>query len=201
MKKQNYYEINAISRMLEELEDLLNEQPYFSALFIALALPDALGKLEFPQEKKAVKSRYVKWFDGHVKNGFGLLYSDPRNEKEWHFDGEKCFQLRCGLLHEASNDISEKTGIEEFVLVFNDQRYLTGITCGMEPNFERFEPGSECVPSSPYIYLGVNEICRDILEAAKQFVEDNPNLDYPRIKMNRGGGKSMARLFDSKNWP
>lgn len=33
------------------------------------------------------------------------------------------------------------------------------------------------------------------MEAAECFLENNPNLDFPKLKMNQGGGKFQKRFM------
>lgn len=195
---ENYVEINTVSELLNEIKLLLDGKRYLGALFLALTLPDSLGKLAYPSIDK-VGERYIKWFDENVYNIFGLLYSDPFYSNSVHFDGKACYQLRCKLLHESTNDIAEKTGIEEFVLGFNDQRFFTGGLSGNEYRFEEWTSGMDEVPQTLYLYVGVKEICTDVMEAAERFLANNPHLDYPKLKMNHGGGKFPKDLWIG--WP
>ena len=198
---ENYIEVNTIAELLKETRALLESKRYLGALYIALTIPDSLGKLAYPELEKVV-DRYIRWFDEHVHNIFGLLYSDPFYDKGIHFDGKKCYQLRCKLLHESTNDIAEKTEVGEFVLGFNDQRFFTGQLSGTEYKWDEYDPKTGKVPFVDYLYVGVREICTDILEAAERFVASHPNLDYPKLKMNRGGGKfpkdMISASFGSK---
>ena len=49
---ENYFEVNSIAELLKELRSLLKTGHYFGALFIALSLPDSLGKLAYPETEK-----------------------------------------------------------------------------------------------------------------------------------------------------
>ena len=191
---ENYEDISTIPMLISEAKELLETGKYLSALYITLTLPDSLGKLVYPNASSN-KERYIKWFDGNVRNVFGLLYTDKFYEKSISFNGEICYQLRCNLLHESSNDIYEKTEIDEFVLGFNEQRFFTGQTSGNEYYFEKKESGETIVYEKNYLYVGVTEICTDILEAVERFVAENPSLDYPTIRVNGGGGKISKLLL------
>ncbi len=45
------------------------------------------------------------------------------------------------------------------------------------------------------VYIGVKELCADLVEAAERFLKNNPNLDYPKLKINHGGGKFPKDLW------
>lgn len=192
---ENFIEKPTIPELLKELHWLLETGHLFGALFIVLSIPDSLGKAAYPNIKSS-KGRYIKWFDNHVYNLFGMLYSDSfYGGGATHFNGEKCYALRCKLFHESTNDISGKTQINEFVLGFNDQRFFTGHLSGKDFHYEQYDPNTGRVPETNYLYVGVKEICTDILESAERFIAQNQDLDYPNLKMNYGGGKSPKELF------
>lgn len=190
---ENFADIDIVYELLHELERLIKETKLLSALFIALTIPDSLGKIAYPEISK-VNERYIKWFDENVRNYFGYLYSKPLGDGKIRFSGKECYQLRCKLLHESTNDIAEKTGIDEFVLSFGNERVLTGNTAGGEPHPELWRPEMDEIPATNYLYLGVKEVCIDILEAAELFVKNHPNLDYPTLRINVGGGKIPRAL-------
>lgn len=194
---ENYIEVNAILELIKELKALLEDKRYLAALFLTLTIPDSLGKVAY-HDIDNVKERYIKWFDENVINFFGLLYSDPFYKDRISFTGKICYQLRCSLLHESTDDISEKTDIKEFVLGFNDQRFFTGATAGNEYVYVQCRPGLAKAQSVNYLYVGVKEICTDLLEAAERFVAQNPSLDYPKLKINYGGGKASRFIFPNQ---
>ena len=197
---ENYVEINAIVELIKEIRSLLETKHYLGALYLALTLPDSLGRAAYPK-LKGVRDRYIRWFDENVRNIFGLLYSDPLYEKRIHFDGAKCYQLRCKLFHESTNDIAEKTKVGEFVLGFNDQRFFTGQLSGREYRWNEYNPQTGNVPFVEYLYVGCKELCVDILEAAERFLGSNPKLNYPKLKINGGGGKSPKHVFVFSSGP
>lgn len=191
---ENYEDVGTIPMLISEARELLETRKYLAALFITLTIPDSLGKLAYPDLKKS-NDHYPKWFDENVRNAFGLLSTDKFFNNTVCFNGTICYQLRCKLLHESSNDIIQKTGVDEFVLGFNDQKFFTGLTAGNEFCLKKTESGATVIHEKKYLYVGVTEICTNILESAERFIAENPSLKYPTIRVNAGGGKINMRLL------
>ena len=187
---ENYKDVNSIELIISEIERCLSQKLFLAALTMALALPDSLGKLVYPKAKS--EKRYSDWFDKNVRNAFGILYSESHASPK--MSGTVCYKLRCKLLHEATNDIEEKTGIDEFVLSFADQDFFTGNISGTEYSWKQVDPKTGKVPKTDYLYVGCKELCLHIVEAAKNFMTNHPELDYPSLRINRKGGHF------SKNW-
>lgn len=80
----------------KEIEKALQYGMYFSALLIALTLPDICGKAEYPELKdKPDGQAYKKWFDEYItkENNFG------DEENTLCFNGYMCYKARCQMVH------------------------------------------------------------------------------------------------------
>ena len=53
-----------IDKLIEEINKALENELYFSALSLALTLPDICGKAEYPD--KGSTSRYQLWYDEYI---------------------------------------------------------------------------------------------------------------------------------------
>ena len=49
-----------INKLVEDINKALDNEAYFSALSLALTLPDICGKAEFPETKSG--RRYIDWY-------------------------------------------------------------------------------------------------------------------------------------------
>lgn len=49
-------------QLIDDVNKALDAESYYSALTLALTLPDICGKAEYPQEKSTAK-RYKDWYD------------------------------------------------------------------------------------------------------------------------------------------
>lgn len=189
-RMNNYTDKNSLELLFDEIEKNIKSKAFLSALIMSLTIPDMLGKLAYPELDK-VRDRYIKWFDENVRNLFGLLYSDDFYKKmdSPRMCGEVCYQLRCKLFHEGVNDLEDKTGINEFVLSVNDEDFVRGNCAGGDYLFDQWNPGTNEIPHVSYLYISCKELCSNITNAAKAFIENNPNLNYPKLRINYGGGR------------
>jgi hypothetical protein len=94
--------------LLEDIKSALEAKLYRPALALALTVPDICGKIAYP-ELKTVKKRYEMWFNEYVTKG----YFPDEFEDKLKFDGEKCYKLRCSILHSGKAEVP----IDEFELV------------------------------------------------------------------------------------
>ena len=196
MALENFEDLNSISFCVNEIQSCLKNECYLAALSLALALPDVFAKIEYG---KTSRSSYEQWFNHHVRNYFGLLYSDEFYTKgdQICFSGEACYQLRCALFHEASDHIKAKTGIDEFVLVMNKEPFARGNVAGTEMCLNGENTGVKTVTAKNYLYISVTELCNGIIDAVIDYTQAHPEVlsKFPTIRMNRGGGKVNKSFF------
>ena len=190
-KYHNYTDINSLELLINEIEIAINAKSYLSALHMALSIPDMLGKIAYPTFDG---NKYIKWFDENVRDIiFGYLHSkNPLSiDGGPKMCGEVCYALRCKLFHEGVNDITAKTTerINEFVLSFTDEDYVKGSYAGKDYEFDKWDPDSNIVPETNYLYISCKGLCKEIVVAAKEFYRNNPNLDYPKLRINQGHGR------------
>lgn len=199
-KYHNYRDINSLELLINEVEKAIDAKLYLAALHMALSIPDMLGQLAYP-ELDLVKDRYIKWFDENVRdNTFGYLHSENPlgiNDYGPKMCGEVCYALRCKLFHEGVNDIKDKTKarINEFVLSFTDEDFVKGNCAGNDFEFDKYDPETNTCPEINYLYISCKGLCKDIIMAAKAFYKNNPDLDYPRLRINQGHGKVSGIWF------
>jgi hypothetical protein len=88
--------------MIEYLNDIrkaIENDCWYSALALALTLPDICGEIEFPQIT-SVGKRYRQWFLNHIENNKYFIVSGHNI-----FSSKECYELRCSFLHSHSYDI------------------------------------------------------------------------------------------------
>lgn len=194
----NYNDVDSLELLITEINKAIASKMYLSALHMSLSIPDMLGQIAYKKDKS---NRYVRWFNDNVKDGvFGYLYSkNPLCDLEDNIkmSGEVCYALRCKLFHEGINDIEKKTTgkINEFVLCFTDEDFVRGEYAGTDYDFKKCDPAIGECPQINYLYISCKGLCNDIVRAAIDFRKKNPNLDYPRIRINEGGGRFNSDLF------
>lgn len=95
-------------RLIEDINNALDHGAFFSALALALTLPDICGKARYPDEKSS-KKRYIGWYDEYV----GAYEQYPGEEGQMpYLSGEVVYSLRCSFLHQGTPNI-EKEKISE----------------------------------------------------------------------------------------
>ena len=197
-KINNYQDVNSIELLIKEIENAINAKSYLSALYMSLSIPDILGKLAY---KSFSGNKYIKWFDENVRNIiFGYLYSEnPLRESKDSpgIDGELCYALRCRLFHEGINNIETRTKarINEFVLSFTDEDFVRGNYSGKDYEFDKWDPETGIVPETNYLYVSCKGLCKEIVEATKEFCKNNPDLEYPKLRINHSSGKMSDVWF------
>ena len=122
-----------MQRFTSSIEASLTSQNWFTALFMALALPDICGALESPT--RAVGERYKDWFQRFLKARYDpdtayerLLAISPSDlnvfppeviasmkempvSKSSSFTAEDCYRLRCKCLHQGLPERMEQDRI------------------------------------------------------------------------------------------
>lgn len=184
----NFVVKKSLEVMIGEVSKAIDAKLYFAALHIALSFPDILGQAEYTEGDK--KSKYIKWFDDFVKNDFGLPYygSFGKDESQPQFDGRVCYRLRCNLFHELSNNLNEVSQnelvINELVLSLDDRDFYSGNISGSD-----ILQTSDGWKQKYYLYFSAKDLANKITLAAKEYLRNNPDKNYPTLTMNFSGGK------------
>jgi len=90
-----------MQQILDELKKTIDAGFYYSALTLALTLPDICSQLEYGASSR---TNYINWIDSHMdKEAFSVGF--PNFEKV-EFNGTICYALRCKVLHSISVDIT-----------------------------------------------------------------------------------------------
>ena len=106
---------------VNDIRNALKNKSYFSALSLALTLPDVCGMAEFPN--KQVAERYIGWYDKYI--GAFLKNSEPM-EQSPYLSGEMVYNLRNTYLHQGSPNVDaskvkeETNQVDKFVLTLGD---------------------------------------------------------------------------------
>lgn len=93
----------SLSGRVEDMRRAFEADAFFSALSLALSLPDICGKRMHPD--LGSRDRYSRWFDRYVAHNYedGHPAEGSCDRRSLFFNGEDCYQLRCVLLHEGTN--------------------------------------------------------------------------------------------------
>lgn len=143
-----------IEEIINEINSLLRNGYPYSALGMALALPDICGNIAYHGLKNG--ERYRKWFDEYVlSNGY-----KPSDDGFIDINGAICYKLRCAYLHSGNFDLGnadEVKDIKIFKLHYSRDSLI------------RFIHINETVDKKYQIDIDLGVLCGQICEAAKRF--------------------------------
>lgn len=89
-----------IYHILREINVCIDKKLYYAALTTALTLPDICSKLV--SDEKKVKNRYIQWCNTYLFDYLPSINNWIVQKTDW---GNIIYQLRCGILHNAENDV------------------------------------------------------------------------------------------------
>jgi len=75
--------------ILGEIDKAIKCELCYSAIVIALKLPDVCAALE-SKDGRTSKAKYIAWYNTNVK------------EEEDYLTAEYCYSLRCGVIHQGT---------------------------------------------------------------------------------------------------
>ena len=75
------------------------------------------------------------------------------------------------------------------MLSLSDEDFVRGNYAGGDYLFEKWNPQTNEIPHVKYLYISCKELCLNIVSAAKDFIKKNPDLNYPTLRINFGGGR------------
>lgn len=118
--------MNSITYYIKDIKGALDNNLYFSALALALTLPDICGLIMYPNLNS--KARYKKWYDEYI----GQYEQSPLDENNKatkpYFNGEACYSLRCAILHEGKNNIEDRDlqtiNLDKFTLLLEEKNKM-----------------------------------------------------------------------------
>lgn len=163
-----------MQNFIEATRKAINNKNWYGALFIALTLPDICGKLEFPELSS--EKRYKDWFDRYM--GAKYQYND-----NIFLSSNDCYALRCALLHEGSDDITQQRCqkvLEKFLFISE------GPHCNyMQNNYVN----SQRVKTT--LQLRVDKFCEDICDSVELWLKD---MSADAVIINRI--KNTIKVYD-----
>ena len=173
--------------ILDSLKKAVEQENWYSALALALAVPDICGWLNDPTMR--IGDRYRAWFTKYLLGLYsrdsmpqqapdGTIFRGPYT----FLSGSDCYALRCAFLHQGGEDISDQ----------NAQELL-----------ERFQfrapaPNGNSVHRNIFggklLQLEVNRFCKEILDAAEVWLVDVSMRPEVVTRMN-----SMLKIYPGRS--
>jgi len=142
-----------MQKIIDSVRFAVKEKNFYVALVTALTIPDICVALE---HGKTTGAEYSKWFETNLVDYKRSL------------SGNDCYALRCSILHQGIDDISEQKRqdvLEHYVF----------LTEGPHRNLIKnctFKKGTEQVTVS-FLQLNVGKFCEDICKASEVWLKGN----------------------------
>lgn len=163
-----------IKRLLRDIDKSLDNDCFFSALALALTLPDVCGKAKYPNEE-STKKRYIDWYNEYV----GVYEQCPGGEgKTPYLSGEVVYSLRCSLLHEGNPNIAKSSikeeccKIDQFTLIVERKKKFNIYSDHAEVS-EQFSGGEPVGETVRNYEVNVRRLCLILAACAKGYYEEN----------------------------
>ncbi len=139
-----------MEKYVEAIELSLSNQNWYSALALALTLPDICGWLEDPHARS--QKRYEAWFDRYMLKHYQNEFFGPGFT---FLSGSDCYALRCAYLHEGNDDITR-------------QRARQALS-----RFSFKGAGSHRVKVDDLLHLSVTAFCGEVCSGVRDWVAAN----------------------------
>lgn len=179
-----------IEKITNEITGLLRDGYPYSALGIALTLPDICGNIAYPETK--VGMHYKKWYDEYV-----LPKSAIRPEEGFiTVDGEVCYKLRCAYLHSGNFELGNGDGvkdIEKFAIHYN-----------RDPDL-RFIQIAQSTGGKYQMDIDLGVLCWQLCEAATEFYKEhqakcsNATIEIEDVTPTDEERKALLKLIEEKS--
>jgi hypothetical protein len=149
-----------MDNIINSVKNSIEQQNWYSALFVALTLPDICTALE---HGKTTGARYSQWFESNLSQYNGFL------------SGNDCYALRCSLLHQGKDDISSQRMqdvLEQYVFL------TSGSHCNLFKDCE-----FNGIKKS-FLQLNVATFCNDICIAVETWLQANSDNQSIRERIH-----------------
>jgi hypothetical protein len=165
-----------LQKLIDDMNKALDNDCFFSALSLALTLPDICGKAKYPADGN--KKRYIAWYDEYV----GDYEKCPGEEgKMPYLSGEVVYQLRCSFLHQGNPNIDkdkineECCKIDKFILLTEKKKEFN-ILSDSASSSEQFWGNKKIGDTYRTYEVNVRRLCFIISACAGAFYKENPKL-------------------------
>jgi len=154
-----------IAYYVGDIRRCLENECWFAALSLALALPDICGMAEFPD--RTVTERYITWYDRHVGQE---LCSDGMADRTPYPSGEVVYNLRNTFLHQGSPTINSdkvktpRNQVDQFILMLGDGSKIHTMAMAVETLDTAVRT----------LLVDVSFLCGALCDAAESYSREHP---------------------------
>ena len=160
-----------IPTYVNDIRCSLGNKCYFSALSLALTLPDICGMAEFPD--KSVTGRYIEWYDKYLGVYMAQGKDDLGGNSPW-LSGEVAYNLRNTYLHQGNPGI-ESDKVKEEVNQLDKFTLMLGDGTVLQTSALNIEAGTQETGKITYrmIIVDITYLCDSICDCALGYYENN----------------------------
>ncbi|ELB2923219.1 hypothetical protein QMT33_002795 [Vibrio alginolyticus] len=152
-----------MQRFIDSIEKSVEDENWYSALYLALTLPDICARLE-SENGKTSGAKYIAWYDKYMLDKYSHHIGRNR-ELTVFLSGADCYALRCSALHEGGADITTQRCREVL-----EKFHFTYV-------------GSHCNKFNNILQLDIAQFCRDVCNSVQDW---NVNFeDEHKDKLHR----------------
>jgi len=147
-----------MNNLIHSLESAIEQKNWYAAVMVALTLPDICGKIEHPADNSG--ARYKKWCEKYLEPKYTHFVGPSWMGGFEHkfLSGSDCYALRCALLHEGSDEITEQRARESL-----DRFHFTAPP----------DSGSmHCNQANMVLQLQVDKFAADIIQSIREWLSD-----------------------------
>jgi len=90
-----------MQHLINSTRQAVSQENWYSALALALTMPDICGRISYPALAKQSEKRYVAWFDAYLAETYRGGWNRMQLMK-----GEDLYALRCAYLHQGEFDLT-----------------------------------------------------------------------------------------------
>ncbi|ENQ1529614.1 hypothetical protein ACEOHI_000872 [Vibrio parahaemolyticus] len=146
-----------MDRFTSAVRKNIESENWYGALFLALTMPDICGKLAYPDVKYAGE-RYKKWFDANLAE---VNKTNIMGKEMIFLTATDCWALRCSLLHQGTDDITEQKAQE------------------IISKFEFTTMRMHRIKTNSVLTLNVASFCEEICQSVERWfnsISDDPDI-------------------------
>ena len=170
--------MNSLELIIKDINKSLDNECLFSALALALTIPDICGKILYPDKRNG--ERYKLWYNEYIGN-----YEKSPDENSIgmpYMSGELCYALRCAFLHSGDVDVVKEYtdfALDDFILITESKKPFD-IYCDGASISEDFNGGVR----SKY-EVNVRRLCCILIWSAEAFLKKCKEHSFvlPEIKI------------------
>lgn len=170
-----------VNRLISDVRRSLDHECYFSALSLALTLPDICGIAEFSITQSVAK-RYIDWCEAYVCDVDDVRFRFNNNFKTPYLSGEVIYNLRNTYLHQGCPNVdktkvkNEINQMDNFILILGKAEKLFDVSM-------HIVIGNDLAKVRNY-WIDVTFLCNLLCDAAEHYYKMNNvkfEMDYKVI--------------------